>query len=120
MLFCPKDTTWAASEISRSVAGRYVCTERQCTGQAVLLHKDELSVRQPRPLYSWILSPVCPQIGEFGASEVESVRSGEEASVCPRQESIHGTWALQPLLAALTADVLHVAELLHAKLSTTP
>lgn len=82
----------------------------------MLLDKDEMSVRRPRPLYPWILSQICPQNSEFGASEVESVRSGEEASVCPLQESIHVTSVLQPSLAAL----LHVAEVLHAKLSTTP
>jgi len=82
----------------------------------VLLDKDELSVRQLPPLHPWLLSPICPQNSEFVASKFESVRSGEETSVCPLQESIRGTAVL---LAALTADLLLVAGVLYAKLSTT-
>jgi len=63
---------------------------------------------------SLVMEPILPTEQGIGASQVQSVRSSEEASVCSRQESIHGTSVLRPLLAALTA------EFLHAKLNTTP
>ena len=85
----------------------------------MLLQEDQLSVLQPRSLYPSLLGPFCQQKKEFGVCQVHPVRSSEEANVCPRRESKHDTSVLQPLLAALTADMLHVAEFLHATLNTT-